>query len=698
MPHAGDSSLVEDRADLAVTQARASATAAAELAAITAALSAAPAPEEDAAATQPEQVVAAIAAAPSAAPAPEEGASATKALAESAALDASAARPTAALACAPTAIKPDSALFVTAATPTAPAWSATETNEREPMALDAAAAAESPQIAAVSSAAAAEETPETAVEQTEQVAVVDAEKAVVAYKAPVRRPPGRPPVGKIWDSCVGAYCDDLSCPSADFWADARKLEYMDESECDTLALEKVVVAYEAPVRRPPSRGLVGKTWDSRLGAYRDTSAASPAAPRKRHASGEAADFDGCGACAVAFHTPVAQSAPKSKGKAPLPSASVLRARWMQLPPRSAARTAADSVRMRALRYNSRTAEKAKATLLADIAADTAIYWRDGDGSVSVFDVADGRLYLTTCDMCARTLQPTEGWIQVSPVAAARSAASCVHWPQPSLTCLTCDGFDICEQCLAVATGSSGAHATHALLHHDAVATGDPSKLAVKWSDSLDTALLDAVANEGLNWDFVGAYLNVPASSCAMRFYALAEQRGTCPWISPLALLPTPWMGWPGRYMGVTFGAQEKAGASCLPALAPLTSGEFKDILALGWENAAEERAFLSLVICEGTRSPQWEAIMRTVDRCRHATTTIAAKPKPMALPRVAKRGAGKPKLKPKPKSKAPSHKWGAAKPKSKSKSKSKAPSHKRGAAKPKSKSKAPHGSLKQRRT
>ncbi|KAJ1631876.1 hypothetical protein T492DRAFT_869197, partial [Pavlovales sp. CCMP2436] len=635
---------------------------------------------EDAAATQSEQVVAAIADALYAAPAPEEDASATKALTESAALDASAARPTAALACAPTAIKPDSALFVTAATPTAPAWSATETNEREPMALNAAAATESPQIAAVSSAAAAEETPETAVEQTEQVAVVDAEKAVVAYKAPVRRPPGRPPVGKIWDSCMGAYCDDLSCPSADFWADARKLEYTDESERDTLAPEKAVVAYKAPVRRPPSRGPVGKTWDSRLSAYRDTSAASPAAPRKRHASGEAADFDGGGACAVAFHTPATQSAPKPKAKAPLPKRfcaehALLDAAASDVCGECALPTAmeaqpADSVRVRALRYDSGTATKAEAALLSDIAADTAIYWREGDGSVCVFDAADGTLYLTTCDVCARTLQPTEGWIQARTVAAARCAAS---------YCLTCDGFDICEQCLAVAT-SSGAHATHALLHHDAFVAGDPSKLAVKWSDSLDTALLDAVANEGLNWDFVGAYLNVLASSCAARFYALAEQRGTCPWNSPLALLPTSWTGWPGRYMGVTFGAQEKAGASRLPALAPPTSGELKDILALGWENTAEERAFLSIVICEGTRSPQWEAIMRTADRCRCATTTIAAKPKPLAIPRIAKRGAGKPKLKPKPKSK------------------SKAPSHKRGAAELKYKSKAPHRSIKYRHT
>ncbi|KAJ1631899.1 hypothetical protein T492DRAFT_838862 [Pavlovales sp. CCMP2436] len=420
-------------------------------------------------------------------------------------------------------------------------------------------------------------------------------------------------------------------------------------------------------------------------------AASPASPRKRRASDENVSFDGGKACTpsspvVAFCTLAAHSAPTTNGTVPL--SKRLRAECQ--PGAAASEPAADAARACASRYDSGTAaggalsaacmkdgvqrlnlpatrrefthpksvlglvhrwkETAEAALLADIAADKAIYWRERDGSVCLLDPADSTLFMTTCDVYARTLRPTEGWSQS----------------------LTCDGFDICEQCLAVTMGSSGAQATRALIFHDGVAAGETSKLTVEWSDSLDTALLNAVANEGLDWDFVGAYLNAPASSCAARFYALAEQRGTCPWSSSLALLPTPWTGWPGRYMGVSFGTAEKAGTSHLPALPTPTSGELKDILALGWENAAEDQAFFSLVICEGTRSPQWEAIMRTANCCRRATTTIAAvakwgaaKPNLEAVPRVTRRGADEytPKCKARPRS----HNQGAAKTKSKSK-------------------------------
>jgi hypothetical protein len=151
----------------------------------------------------------------------------------------------------------------------------------------------------------------------------------------------------------------------------------------------------------------------------------------------------------------------------------------------------------------------EAELLDEIADGDALYWRAADGSVELIEAEV--VFLTTCDICAREVAADE----------------------PCTQCLTCIDFDICAQCIAA--GAAASHAGHVLVArestqpassaaaHQPERSSEPLPPRVVWTPESDLALIDAVSNEGTNWDWVGASMNTPATLCSVRFSKLCER-------------------------------------------------------------------------------------------------------------------------------------------------------------------------------
>jgi hypothetical protein len=287
-------------------------------------------------------------------------------------------------------------------------------------------------------------------------------------------------------------------------------------------------------------------------------------------------------------------------------------------------------------------EQSEAELLDEIAAGKAMYWREVDGTTCVIE-EDCTTFLTTCDVCARTLSTDKSWTR----------------------CLTCFDFDICTQCMARADSGAAAHATHVLVEtHSGSrprdADGDDSSgqppaadvRPVEWTPTLDLALLDAVAKEGVHWQWVAVDLGVLASACEQRFIELM-QRGAGAARSAAASLetgarPPPWHGWPGRYMGFRFtsGADAEVAAPAADAVeseaicAPC-SVVGADVLLpeqgvvsfiadnMDWDLAAcieNGDDVLSLVNRCAPGDPTWTALSRTAARFAAFPATLADAP------------------------------------------------------------------------